>query len=387
MSKHLLAVVAVATVLASYVPAGGETPASAPATMPTSRPTELAAKLIPEIQEVAKLDAPGAQGFAGALAGVLKKHSLNAPEALLNAKPSATLPSLTEEQVRSYSSQTVMNLLGPISYASPEVLSPAEWALRLDLLEAFCQYAPSMALRLQAADYLLKLASPGGNPPSTLLVDPHRAVEAARMAVTESLAAARDGRDTLSMKTLVGTRLVIVSTTMVGIDLLNLKELTKESLEKARKQWDEQFAALEKDAKDDESKKGVALIRKYYSAPFTDAQVDAMLLPGQCKPVAEAFFKALEKRDRDALKGLLTPTTAAKLAGKDVGALVKEMFGGTPRQIRLLSIGGLHSGGGEGEGFSVPCNVLWVDEEGKEHTARPEIHIVKTDKGWLVGEK
>jgi len=388
MGKHLLALAALAALCASDVLIAGQTPASAPATELATRPVELAAKLVLEIQEVAKIDAPGAEGFASVLAGVLKKHSLPVPEAILKAEPSAALPKLTEKQLENYSSQAVKNLLDHISDDRPGKVGAGEGALRIDLLEAFSRYAPRMELRLDAAYWLLKMALPGGEKgvQPSLMVDPHRAVEAARTAVTESLAAARDGRDSLSTRSRARLLLRRVTSRMIGIDLLNLKEPTRESLEKARKQWDEQFAALEKDALDEYSKEVLTSIRTYLSVPFTDAQVEAMLLPRKCMPIAEAFFQALEKRDREALKVLLTPTTAAKLLDKDLNALAKGMFGGTPRQIRLLSIGGLTTSGRD-EGVSVPCNVIWVDEDGKEHTSRPEIHIVKTDKGWLVGEK
>lgn len=217
-----------------------------------------------------------------------------------------------------------------------------------------------------------------------VLVDPLKAVEVAKAAVTESLAAARDGRDTFSMRTLVATLLGKVANSMIGSDILNLKEPTRESLEKARKQWDEQLATLEKDAKDDGAKKVLASVRSNWSVPFTDAQIEAMLLPGQCKPVVAAFYRAFEKRDREALKALLTPKTAAAIADKDMTALVKDMFANTPRQIRLVSIAKIRlERGGSAE---VPCNVKWVDEDGKEHRLSQDLHMVKTDKGWLVGD-
>ena len=152
MGIRLLAVVAAAVLVTAYATAGQHTPTSASTTKPTSRPTDLAEKLVLEIQQVAKIDAPGASGFAGALAGVLKKHSLPVPEALLTAKPAVALPKLSETQLRTYSSQTMTNLLDHISDVGSRVVDPSEGALRVDLLEAFGRHAPSMALRLEAAD-------------------------------------------------------------------------------------------------------------------------------------------------------------------------------------------------------------------------------------------
>jgi hypothetical protein len=245
-----------------------------------------------------------------------------------------------------------------------------------------------MSLRISAADRLLALALPDEDrdPRSAFQVDPHQAVEVAQAAVSESLAAARDGRDTASMRSLVGLQLAKVATTMVGVDLLNLKDISRQSLEQCFKQWDERFAALEKDARDDDSKRVLANIRKETSRPtITDGLVDAMLLPRQCKPVMEAFFRALDNRDKEAMKAVHTPTTAAKLAEVDIDAWVKEMFGETPVQIRLLSTRARYQR--SQDDISIPCNVLWVDQDGVEHLSLQIMPVVKTEKGWLIGEK
>ncbi|RPI61937.1 MAG: hypothetical protein EHM48_04890 [Planctomycetaceae bacterium] len=390
MGKHLLSLMMAVTLMYSTV-LGETTTASAPASMPTSKPVEFGKNVLSGIDEISVIDAPGAKEFAGSLAAVLKKHSLSVPDTLLNTKPSAALPSLTEEQIRNYSSQTFTNLLDLISHSKSGAIEPAEGALRIDLLEAFCRYAPSMALRLQAADRLLTLVAPygeGNREYRLVTIDPSSAVEAAKAAVLESLAAARDGRDTFSMQTLIGIMLAKVATQMVGIDMLNQKELTRESLEKLRKQWDDQFAALEKESKDEHSTKVLQNIRKYISITIPDAhmnaQIESILLRRQCKPLAESFFTALAKRDREALTAVLTPTTAAKLTDKSMDEFVKSVFKGSPSQIRRIMIGGLTESAGQ---ISAPCEVFWVDDAGAEHSSNQGLPLVKTDKGLRIGEK
>lgn len=364
-------------------------PATAPASQPASAPTEFAAKLLPEIQAIAKLDLPGAEGFAAALAGVLKKHAIDVPADLLKGVPSEKLPKLTKEQVQGWLDAKITNALGTIANVEHPPVGTAEAALRTDLLEAWASYAPSIFLRVDAAHRMLMWTLPDECVRSFgygFIVDGGRAVKVANAAVLESFAAVQDGRDDASMKTLVGIKLAEVSTEMVGIEILQQPQPTKESLEKTRKDWDGKFAVIDQGLKDDDSKRTMAMIRKMLQQPWTDAQIEAMLLPSQLKPVAEAFFKALEKQDRDALKAVLTAKTAGKLEGKEVAALVKDMFGEVPSKIRLASIGAISTTGPE-QGLTVPCNVLWTDKDGKEHSKRPEMHVVKTDKGWRVGEK
>ena len=355
---------------------------------PTPKPVELATTLLPTLQQVATVEAPGGEGFVSALAGVLKKHGSAVPESLLKGKPSATLPMLTEQQVCHVTS-LMGDLLMHIVYRQCKAAGLQDGPLLADLLEAYAQYAPSMTLRLGAAQYLVTFAMPQDDPENrrrlTIPVDPGRALAAAKTAVTESLAAAKDGRDTLSMRTLAGMQLVKVAVTMVGLDLVSQKEPTGESLAKTRKQWDDLFAGMEKDATDDTTKSVLASTRQYLAQQFTDREIEGILLSRELRPLAEAFYKALEKRDRKALEAVLTPATAIMLKDKDMNVLMKDVVGGAARQVRLISTGTPRPG--HAPALNMSCTIVWVDEEGKEHTSYPDgLPFIKTEKGWRIGE-
>ena len=386
MTKQLLRAAAAAFLLANGILASAQTLASAPATTPATRPVELGAKMVLMIQEAAMIDAPGAKE-SPAFTGVLKRHSLEVPDSLMKAKPSVTLPRLTNEQIEKFNnsnhvafkvySKPLTNLLLLLDLAYSGIIERSELTLRIDMLEAVARNAPAATLRLSAAIMLLDAAERG-------FADPGRAIDAAAAATTESLKAAVDGRDTLSPQTMVSSSFYRAVYSMMEIDLWNLKDPTRESITKALERWDKIFASLENDAQDKDTKRLLGEIRKTSARKITDADVERILFPRQVRPLIEKYYMAKEKKDKPAMLALLMPTMKTAIEDVDFAQWVKEQFGGFPRQIRILSMGRRQAGLGQ---VLATHTLSWLDEDSKEHYQTYCLHVHKTDMGWRIGDK
>ncbi len=384
MGKHVgcAVVVGVLSFLASAVT--GETPTSGPAVPSADRRCDLAVLVASDVQEIARIDAPGTREFAAALADVLKRHGLEVPASLPQQEPASALPAVTQEQLETLQGQPVLNLLDRISYAKPASVSSEEGLLRIDLLTAFALHAPSMGLRLQAAGRLLELAFPDaeGRVPPALVVELTTAVRLAKAVVLESLAAANDGRDAFSMRTLVGVKLASVATQMVTADLLASESPTLESLKQARSRWAEEFASLAKDSANERVVKVLGNVQTYCSR-ITDAELESLLVRHECRQLLLRFFRALEARDVQVLKSVLAPKTAASLVDSDADALAKSLLGGIPRKVLMVLVGELQRVGSHET--RVSCTVVWTGDDGKERTSCRQVPVVKTEDGWRVG--